>query len=369
MQTLPPSPDQEQHPLAHRRPEALDLAAGGLLVVTVVLHVAAMFPAYYSGGTALTASADQVAEYALLAAAWAVALGFGLAGPHRTPVAAGLAAGTAVTEFGFRFFDVGYVLRYGSGEGGPGLWLMTAAWVVGAAAAVFAVMAAVRRHGPQRPAASPRVVEVPAVDWAAPAVRPDDPTETGIGADDTATLPLADPTRVWPDASDPAAGRRPPAEDRHEQLTWAVLVAALAVATAGAFLPAWDHVAFTSSATGATRLLDESWAFDGPWQQVLGTVLSAVALLAVPLFALRIKNKAAGAGAVAGSLLVLTSQFLSAVVLVGSTRTYSAGNNTFEIEHVLGLTGWFTVDALCAYALFAAVTIWASLRPDPDGRT
>lgn len=455
----------QSHPDEHRRPAALDLVAAGLLVATVVLHVVAMFPGYFIGGSSgssLTSSPDQAALYAVLAASWALALVVGLTGPHRTPVAAGLAVGLAAGELGFRVADLGDAFRYGTSSVGAGLWLMEAAWLVGAAAAATAVLAARRRHRvPDPVAAFPSVppdaagadpaaavpVSGPVVDpargeshagWAAPgaagqqeapveaappnpyapdgaqeldgAQEPERGHEPGGGSesdgfgsdqpaahpsgegpvpyrsdgpttamplpgssDPTSALPVGEPTGVW----DPAAGAAPAAaavavapdrEDAHERAAWTMLVAVLAVLVAGAFLPAWDHAVAFSSVTGQRISRSLGNAFSGPWQQVIGTVLAAVAMAAVPIVAVRLRQRKVGAAAVCGVLLVLGSQLTAAVVQVDQPLSptqigLSIGQaRQLGVQLALKLTGWFTVDALAAYALFAAVMVWATLR-------
>src|ERR1700728_3988431 len=118
-----------------RRPTPLELTAAGLLLATVILHIAAMVPQYFggSGQGSLWSQPDQAALYSVLAAGWALALGLGLTGPSRSGMSAGLAAGVAATDLGFRLVDLGGVFRFGTGQAAAGLWLMTAAWVVGAA--------------------------------------------------------------------------------------------------------------------------------------------------------------------------------------------------------------------------------------------
>ncbi len=430
------------HHEAHRRPAPLDLAAAGLLVATVVLHVVAMFPGYFLGsgtGSSLTSSPDQAALYSVLAASWALALGIGLTGPERTPMAAALAVGVAAGELGFRVADLGDALKYGSSLVGPGLWLMESAWVVGAAAAAVSVLAARRRHATAPPAAggvafagaaagdAPRSGAEWRIDWAAPAApgaatspdspdratapapfapgtpdaggpnpyagddRSSEPDGAGIAAaasvtgptaampvppgasDQTATLPTGEPTSVWEiPAAAPAAPAAPATRDReddpHERAAWTMLIAVLALLVAGAFLPAWDHAVAYSTVTGRGLTRSLGNAFSGPWQQVVGTVLAAVAMAAVPIVAARLRNRVVGAAAVCGVLLVLASQLAAAVVQVDQPLSpaqigIGAGQaGQLGLQLALELTGWFTVDALAAYALFAAVMVWANLR-------
>lgn len=397
----------QPHLAAPERPAPLDLAAAGLLIATVVLHVVAMVPAYFIGspsGSALTSSPDQAALYSVLAASWALALVIGVTGPQRTPMAAALAVGVAVSELGFRVADLGDALKYGTASVGAGLWLMESAWVVGAAAAVLAVLAAHHRHrsptdvttgglrGPGT-AGSTAPADVPdwQIDWAAPAApaagsepQAGDPAtaadtdavvpdpgvpagDVGAATEDILATPAPEP--------EPTATLRHVEDDPHERAAWTMLVVILALLVAGAFLPAWDRaVAYsTQSGRGITRNLGN--AFSGPWQQVVGTVLAAVAMAVVPIVAVRLRRRAVGAAAVCGMLLVLATQLVAAVVQVDQPLAPAQIGLTPDqagrlgLELGLKLTGWFTVDALAAYALFAAVMVWATLKVHHENST
>jgi hypothetical protein len=427
--------DRDPHVTA-RRPTPLEVTAAGLLAASLILHLVAMLPHYYGGAgqTSLWSEPDQAAQYAVLAAGWALALGIALTGPGRVRMAAAVAVGLAATEFGLRLSDVGEVFRYGTGEASAGLWLMTAAWVVGAAGAGLAVLA-VRR--PDRLAAinepvsdaipvdsGPQSVSTPrpAGAWDAPGV-----PIGGAGPDPPALFdrPAAEPQ---PEAMFPSSGQefstRPPPEwqdstvplsvtpesstvplpvgpepitpgrDTGQESSTlalagpdattslgsalprsgsigagpAVLIVLLALATAGAFLPAWDHYTGTAAATGRSVSFNLGNAFSGPWQVVIGNVFVALALVAVPLIALRLRVRAAGAALIAGSLIVLASQFTSAIVQVdhhvppsvaGLTPTQA---NQLGLQLHMSLTGWFTVDVLAAFALFVAAMVLGHVR-------
>lgn len=377
----------EHSALDTRRPALLDFLAALLLLATVVLHVVAMAPTYFVGSGSLMSQPDQAALYSVLAASWALALGIGLTGPHRTPVAAAVAVGVAATELGFRVADLGDALRYGISTVGAGLWLMEAAWVVGAAAAVLAVLAARSRHRAKTDPDQPEPSEWN-IDWAAPVpaanTNPYDPQAPTGEATEAASEPAAvtaaagpheaNGSASLPPGGDTVARRGTPGsdDDPHERTAWTLLVVILAIVVAGAFLPAWDHAVAVSTQTGQTVTRSLGNAFSGPWQQVVGTVLAAVALLVVPVVAIRLRNKAVGAGLAAGSLLVLATQLVAAVVQVGESVPpadfgISPGQaHNLGLQLSLKLTGWFTVDALAAYALFAAVMVWATLRTVQD---
>ncbi len=403
-----------------RHPTRLEIVSGALLAGTVILHVAAMFPTYSSlgGNASLASQPDQAALYSVLAAAWMLALGVGLTGPARLPLCAGLAAGVAATELGFRVSDVGDAIRLGSGQAGPGLWLMAVAWLVGAAGAVAAVAAASERSGrsvrtsrdvalspSEGPHAGPydQAFESPpgfALD-ASPEIALEATSQTdveGVGpttvatvdsSDSTLALPVevaaavdsgdstdalpvevaaavdsGDSTDALPVAAAVGSGEGPPERSLH----WTVLLGILGLATAGAFIPSWDHYVAVVGSTGQSFSSNVGYAFSGRWEEILGNVLVVMALAAVPIAASRWRNRAAGAAAVAGALMVLASQLVSAVVQVDQAVPSSAFGLTprqysqYGVRAGVKLTGWYTMDALAAFALFAAVMVWATGR-------
>jgi hypothetical protein len=463
-----------------RRLTGLELLAAGLLAATVVFHVIAMVPQYYGGAgqTSLWSEPDQAAQYLVLAAGWALALGLSLIGPAQARLGAALAVGLAATEFGFRLSDLGEVFRYGSGQASVGLWLMTAAWVVGAAGAGVAVMAVHQRS--QRAKAQAQSVIAPSAghpsvtaigyesestvglpelagrsepstsgagstelrdgaedaaspmlgaaasggDSGAPTVGLPEPG--GSGGDETSPMlgaaasggdsaaptvglpelagaagvptgelvgPVGFPTRelvgqvgstesprspVGPLAvtsqSSTAVLEGPPffgsasTPLEREGVGLTVLVALLALATAGAFLPAWDHYTGIATTTGRSVSFSLGNAFSGPWQVVIGTVLVAIAIVVLPILAVRMRARAAGAALAAGALIVLAAQLTAAVVQVDhhvspSVAGLSAAQaNQLGLQLHMHLTGWFTFDLLAAFALFVAVMVFGHAR-------
>jgi hypothetical protein len=442
MSTLLAEPDSHQ---TARRPTALEVTAAGLLAASVVLHLVAMVPHYYGGAgqTSLWSEPDQAAEYAVLAAGWALALGIALTGPARARMAAAVAVGVAATEFGLRLSDVGEVIRYGTGEASAGLWLMTAAWVVGAAGAGLAVVAVRRRDrlasgsrsdssavpgdggresfttppdagawdapagpvhdaGPDSLASTDRLAAGSEPSALSSSTGPDSALPPFEGqAASTVPLPVRPesstvPLPVRPESTVPlpiARESSSPSDSGWEQSTLAlpmpeatpsvgsgsnlseplgagpaILIMLLALATAGAFLPAWDHYAGTAATTGRSVSFTLGNAFSGPWQVVLGNVFVALALVAVPLYAVRMRDRAAGAALIAGSLIVLASQFTAAIVQVDHhvppavAGLTPAQANQLGLQLHMSLTGWFTFDVLAAFALFVTAMVLGHVR-------
>ena len=148
-----------------------------------------------------------------------------------------------------------------------------------------------------------------------------------------------------------------------------ILVALLALASRGAFLPAWDHYVGVVAASGRSISFSLGNAFSGPWPIVLGNVITALALLAIPIAVTRLRDRTIAAAVVVGSLIVLAAQFTSAIVQVDQTVPPSvvgltpAQQTQLGLQLHLSLTGWFTFDVLAAYALFVAVMVIGYLRP------
>lgn len=215
---------------------------------------------------------------------------------------------------------------------------------------------------------------------------PPDPTAAVPASDPTAGIPAPEPTAAIP--SDPTAlvavapgapsrRRRPDRpltdEEAHERMAWTALVVVLSLIVAGAFLPAWDHFVVYSSVSGQSVTHDSGNVFNYPWQEIIGNVLVAVALVAIPVLGIRLRDKAVGAALAIGSLLPLAAQLVGAVVQVDEPVPLSdlglspSQADQLGIQVGLRLTGWYTLEALAVYALFAAVMVWATLRLVHEG--
>jgi hypothetical protein len=421
MQAVVSAPDTAVDHHADRRPTAVDLVAGLLLLAAVVLHIVAMAPAYFIDGSpheSLFSQPFLAAPAAILAALWATALIVGMLGPSRIAICAAIAAGAALTEMGLRESDLGEIWS-GSAKAGTGLWLMTAGWSAGALAALIAVVAARRRRtstgsGPATPLAGTGSAPDRAewiVDWPAPAGSEPQSAEEAEGEDggdaidstrgedlspgaspetdstvevaavsmtdstvEVATASAMAPTTALavtnPDpgeetveplavhSGDTAVFQAIPDEDPSSRAAWTVVVAVLALVVAGAYLPAWDHYNAVNVSSGTSVSYTQGNAFDYPWQIIIGNVAVAVAMVALPVIAVRFRRRSVGAGLALASLAVLSTQFVSAVIQIdvpvdtGSSSIVSTGQ----------LTGWYAVDVLAGFALLVAVAVWATVR-------
>lgn len=287
-------------------PSTLDgwaLAGGVPLLLAGVLHVVCMFFSQAAGVGPMDTSTSTVVTQAVLAAGWLVAAGLAL--PARTrPAGSALGAGLALAELGLVVSAVG-----GVGEmPGPGLLLLAAGWVLGAAGAVVAGLGS--PVGPGRPY-----------------------------------------RRVGPG--------------------WLVLLTSAAAVLVGvALLPAWDHYRVMSRVLGRVVVVNESDTFTLPAPILAGTVAAAVAWAVVPIVASFWRPARLGVMAGAGVLVALASQVASAVVgldppgvlvgLFGSSRVSGFGLELLGAS----LRPWFDVETVAglALALFLVARWWT---PDP----
>jgi hypothetical protein len=236
------------------KPAWHDVAApGGLLLLCVGVHVAAMFPAYTGSPVASVVSLPyELAEYICLTVGWLVAAMLVLS---RLSVRGGVALGIGVAaiELGFLISDLAGSVQV-SNRITPGIWLGFAALGLGGAGVLLGASIV--------PTGSPRL-------------RPFDQAFSGRAA-------------------------------------VTVLVAALAVA---AFLPSWDKYQVVNSA-GHTTTVTLGNAFAQPAGVMAGELVAALAIGAIAILGAFWAPPAVGAWMTAGVVFALSSQLISAAVQV-----------------------------------------------------
>lgn len=287
-----------------------------LSALATALHLAGMFPGYFTAsGHSLAGQIDQAGLYAVVTATWAaVTAALAAAALRRRlwPFAAAMAVGVSAVEFGFRVADVGTAWQGGPGGIGAGLWLVTAGWVAGAAAAVVAVVQAQRQGSTLR----------------------------------TGWIP----------------GRR---------LGISALLLFCGAASAVAFAPAWDEYEVTSGVTGQTAHVSAGNAFTGPAWFIVGNCLVILVLAGLPLLAAWWRSPTVGAAAVAAMIANFSAQFVAAALQAGEPVTPAslgipAGEAQAErLRAGLHLTSWFASDVVAVFGLAVAAVVLA-IRPRSD---
>ena len=218
------SPAPASRPLASAglgKPAWADVApAGGLLLLSVGMHIAAMFPAYTGNPpVSVVSTGYEAAVYICLALGWVAAALLVLT---RLSVRGGVAlgAGIAAVELGFLIADLAGAVQ-ASGGTTAGVWFAFAALGLGVAGVLF-------------------------------------------GA---STVPMGGPRL------------RPYDQTLHPRAVTTVLVALLAVA---AFLPSWDKYEVVNAA-GRTTTVTLGNAFSQPAGIMAGELLAALAIGIIPI--------------------------------------------------------------------------------------
>jgi len=309
-----------------QRPESLPFApatgAGGgmvaaaLLGVGVILGVVGLFPVYLNG-TSVAAQPDNLVAHVIYLAAWSASAALIVLGGTRLRIGALLATGLSIVTFGLFFADAGTAIAEGAHVAGAGLVLGLLGWL--ACAAGSAVAFAVR--------------PVPG----AAAVRQ---------AQGTSAMPADAPGRLV------TLGR-----PRGPALGPAVLLVLAGLGTAAAFAPAWDSFTLRTAA-GQTQTITLGNAFADPGPVIAGNVAVMVALAAVVVAAALWRPARHGAVLLAGAVIPVVAQAISAVVQIGEPTSPSQFGITPTQASQLGLTiSAGLTPAFWIYCLFGAVLL------------
>ena len=246
------------------------IAAAALLAVGVVLGVAGLFPAYL-GGSSLAQQADQLIPHVIYLAVWTASAVLILLGGARLRLGALLSLGLSVVTFGLFLADVGTAIAGGGNAAGAGLVLALIGWLACAAGSVVAFL--------HRPAGS--------------AVSVGGPTAGGH-------------------AGHQASLRRP----RGAELGPVGMLVLAGLGVAAAFAPAWDSFTLRTAA-GQSQSLTAGNAFSNPGLVIAGDVAVMLALAAVVIAAACWRPVRHGALLLAGAVIPMAAQVISAAVQVG----------------------------------------------------
>lgn len=251
------------------------LLAPILLAVGVICGIAGLFPTYLFGAS-LAQQSQEIVPHAIYLAALAVSVVLLLMRGSRPRIGALVALGTTAVTLGLYLSDLGSVISAGSqAAAGSGLALSLAGWVFGAIGSVLAVIF-VRAGAPARPRSR----------------------------EDSLAIALAG-------------------------------VAALGAAIA--FAPSWDSFTLRT-ANGFVRSLTEGNAFANPAPLIAGDIVAMVALVAMVVIAALWQPAKYGAALVAGAIVPMVAQAISAVVQIGMPVSPLQFGLTPQQAGQLGLT-------------------------------
>ena len=207
----------------------------------------------YLGGTSLAQQPPEIVAHAIYLAVWTASAGLVLLGGTRRRVGALLGIGMSVVTFGLFFADAGTPISGGAHLMGAGLILSLVGWMACAAGGIMAL----RRESAGAPG-------------------------------------------------------RP---QRHLMGLFLALTLA-ALGAAAAFAPSWDSFTLRTSA-GTTNSLTAGNAFASPGPVIAGDLATMIALVAVVVIAALWRPTFLGAAFLAGAIIPMVAQAISALVQVG----------------------------------------------------
>jgi hypothetical protein len=260
----------------------------GLLVLGVVLGLAGLFPAYFASqgqaSQSLLSQPDQVVAHLCYVLGWAVSaalIALSVARPATARLGALFGLGLGAVTFGLFLADLGQVTQAGV-SAGSGLVVSMLGWL--ACTAGSAVALAIKAAPDAQPAPDGR------------------PAVPGQFA------PFGQPAGLKRKHAGPLA-----------------LLVLAAIGTAAAFFPSWDSYTLVASASGQTQTITEGNAFTShyPGLVVAGDVAVMVAIVVVAALAALWRPPRQGALLLAGAIVPLAAQAVSALIQVSQPVTPS----------------------------------------------
>jgi hypothetical protein len=265
------------------------VGAALLLGAGIALGIAGLFPDYLAGSSLATEPA-QLIPHVIYLATWTASAALILMGGARLRAGALLGSGLSVVTLGLFLADAGTPIAGGAHLAGAGLWLSLAGWLACAAGSAMAFL--LRPAGP-------------------------------LGADAGDAAPRGSRGRL----------RMPTGA----ALGPAILLVLSGLGVAVAFAPAWDSYTLRTAA-GQTQYLTAGNAFSNPGPVIVGDVIAMVAFALVIFAAAAWRPARHGAILLAGAIIPMAAQAISALVQVGEATPPQQFGLTPAQASQLGLT-------------------------------
>jgi hypothetical protein len=285
------------------------IAAALLLGVGVALGIAGLFPDYL-GGTSLAAHPDNLVSHAIYLAVWTAGGVLIALGGVRLRVGALLTTGLSIVTLGLFLADAGTPIAGGAHLAGAGLVLSLLGWLACAAGSALAFLIRPARPANAIPAEGPLAGAGPIL-----AAGP-------VPASDPAGTPGRRISLGWP---------------RGAALGPAVLLVLAGLGAAIAFVPSWDSFTLRTAA-GQVQTFTAGNAFNNPGPVIAGNVIVMIALAAVVIAAALWRPARHGAVLLAGAIIPMVAQAISALVQVGQATSPAQFGLTPAQASRLGLT-------------------------------
>lgn len=288
-----------QETVALARPQARAALGAALLGIGVLCATVGLFPSYLDGSS-LASDASELLPHVIYLVAWAVGALWIALGGTRWRAGAFLAAGVSVVTFGFFLADAGTAISAGTHVVGAGLVLALIGWLFCAAGSAAAVS--------ERP--------------------------QGAGASEGLRRPEFVPV---------------------------LALSLCAIGTAATFAPSWDSYVLQTTA-GTSDTVTAGNIFANPAPVIGGDVVVMIALVAVVIFAAMWRPVRYGALLMAGALVPMVAQAISALVQIaqGATPAMFGISSATAASEGLTITSGLTL-AFWIYCVFLVLLIVAGV--------
>jgi len=233
------------------------VVAGVLIGIGVVCGVVGLFPDYLDGASLASQPAELV-PHAVYFAAWSASALLIASGRARWRMGALLGIGTSLVTFGFFLADAGTAIAGGAHLMGNGLVLGLIGWLACAAGSTIALVARGERGEPDRP--------------------------------------------------------------RRTDLFPLLAMTFCAIGVAAAFAPSWDSYTLQTAA-GTTESVTAGNVFSNPAPIIAGNVAVMIAIVAIVVVAAMWRPVHHGTLLLAGAVVPMAAQAISALVQVGEATT------------------------------------------------
>jgi len=294
-------------------------AVTALLAIGVLCGLVGLFPGYLSGSS-LASQPPQLVPHVFYLGAWTLSAVLILLGGVRQRAGALLGLGTSIVTFGLFFADLGQVIAFGGHVASAGLWFSLVGWLACAAGSVLACL-----------------------------IKPSQ--EAGSGATVGA-----------------------PGIPRGYEVACAVLLILAGIGVAIAFAPSWDSYLLRTASGQLNQTVTAGNAFSNPGAVIAGDLMVMIAFGLVVVVAALWRPLRLGAMLLAGAVIPMAAQAISALVQVGEATppeqfgisSAQASQNGLTISN--GVTADFWI--YCILLVVLAVSFaWMLITPPAAATT
>jgi hypothetical protein len=264
--------------------------AAALLGIGVLCGIISLFPGYLDGAS-VASQPVLLVPHVIYLAAWALSAVLILLGGARRRIGALLGAGVSIVTFGLFFTDLGQVIAYGGRTADAGLWFALVGWLACAAGSVAACFIKAGEQAAGQP--------------------------SGL---------LASLGRLG------KLGR-----PRGYEVATAVIIAVTGIGVAIAFAPSWDSYLLRTS-DGTSQQLTAGNAFSEPGAMIAGNLVVMIAFGLAVIAAALWRPLRLGAALLAGAIIPMVAQAISALVEVSEPTSPSVFKIPSSTATALGLT-------------------------------